>query len=427
MLNPLTHSWSRSKAAVAATIVGFVFLLGINGSAQTVEVMHNFGVTAGDGNIPSGGLIVDTAGNYYGTTAAGGTHNFGTVYRLSPQSGGGWTETVLYSFKGGTLDGSTPSGLLLRDSTGSLYGTTREGGHQSAQCTDSISSTVGCGIVYKLTPTTTGQWHETVLHMFTGTDGGNSNAGLVRDKTGNLYGTAGFGGSGNSGTVFRLSHTTTGWKITVLHTFTGTTDGINPFAPVAFDSLGNLYGTTYNGGANGMGIVFKLSPQTTGTWKEKILHTFAGGPDDGNQPFLNGVTLDKSGNVYGGTFFGGPAKQNGGTVFELAAANAYAMTILHSFSNTDPEGGFEEGGLMFDSKGNLWGVSAYGVFELSPGTNGWTETVPWGLNVNHFPSTDGILFRAPVIMDALGNLYGTTLWGGQAGNTTGGVAFKLVP
>lgn len=416
----------RYARILAALLFSLVFTLDTRG--QTLTVLHNFGVTAGDGNVTSGGLIEDAAGNFYGVTGLGGTHNLGTVYRLTPESGGVWKETILYSFEGGLTDGASPSGVLLRDSAGKLYGTTREGGLQSAQCTDFTASPTGCGIVFELTPTTTGPWIETVLHRFTGgIDGGNPNAGLAHDAGGNLYGTAVFGGSSQSGTVYKLTHNTTGWTATVLHTFAGGADGINPVAPVVFDGLGNLYGDTYNGGTDGKGIVFKLSPQTTGPWKEQILHTFIGGPTDGNQPYIGGVTLDKNGNVYGSTFFGGPGKANGGTVFELNAAKGYAITILHDFSLTDPAGDFPNGGLMFDAKGSLWGTTAYGVFELTPALSGWTEKVPWGLNVNHFPSTDGRILRARVIMDAQGNLYGTTLWGGQAGPTTGGVAFKLVP
>jgi uncharacterized repeat protein (TIGR03803 family) len=426
MLNPPTHFQSWHPATLfTLTLTLFLSLVA---RAQSVEVMHNFGVTAGDGNVPSSGLIVDAAGNYYGVTRTGGAHNAGIVYQLSPVRGGGWNETILYNFKGGASDGSGPSGLLLRDSAGNLYGTAQEGGLVSTPCTDFQNSTVGCGIVFKLARTTTGQWTETVLHRFTGgTDGGNPNAGLVRDKAGNLYGTAAFGGVGKAGTVFKLSHTTTGWKATTLHAFVGTADGINPLSPLVFDSLGNLYGTTYNGGPPALGIVFKLLPQTTGAWKEQVLHTFQGGPTDGQHPFSGGVTLDKGGDVYGSTFMGGPAGPNGGTVFKLNAANGYAITILHNFSNFDPEGSFINGSLLLDAKGTLWGTSAYGVFGLTPGSSGWSETVLWGLNVNRFPSSDGVIFRAPVIMDAQGNFYGTTLWGGQAGNTTGGVGFKLVP
>lgn len=402
-------------------------LISVGARSQTVEVLHNFGVTAGDGNVTSSGLIQDAAANLYGTTFAGGPHDFGTVYRLSRESNGAWTETILYAFKGGASDGAGPSGLLLRDSAGNLYGTTQQGGLQSAHCTDFANPTTDCGIVFKLTPSTTGEWTESVLHRFTGTDGGNPLAGLVRDIAGNLYGTTTSGGAFGLGTVYMLIHTTTGWKETVLHSFASGADGTNPTAPVVFDSFGNLYGDTYNGGADDKGVVFKLSPQATGVWKEQILHTFVGGPNDGNQPFLGGVTLDKKGNVYGSTFFGGPARANGGTVFKLNAAEGYSMTIVHNFSNTDPEGGFPNGGLIFDAKGNLWGTTAYGVFELSPELGGWKETVLWGLNVNHFPATDGVILRAPVIMNAQGNLYGTTVWGGAAGDTTGGVAFQLIP
>jgi uncharacterized repeat protein (TIGR03803 family) len=414
----------RARCATLLATLTLSLLVSVGARAQTVEVLHNFGVTAGDGNDPSGGLIKDATGNFYGTTGSGGAHNVGTVYRLSPKSGGGWKDTILYSFKGGASDGSHPTGLL-RDSAGNLYGTTAQGGLQSAQCTDFENSSVGCGIAYKLTPATTGEWIETVLHRFTGrTDGGNPLGGLVRDIAGNLYGTAGFGGAGGSGTVFKLSHTSTGWSETVLHSFAGSADGINPGAPLVFDSLGNLYGATYNGGADGWGIVYRLSPQTNGAWKEQILHTFKGGLD-GAQPFFNGgVTLDKSGNVYGSTISGGTSKYYG-TVFKLGAANGYANTILHNFSLTDEVVGFPNGGLIFDTEGNLCGTTEYGVFKLTPGSSGWSETVLWGLN--EFPSTDGVGIFAPVMIDAQGNLYGTTIWGGTAGDTTGGVAFKLIP
>lgn len=423
MRTPSTQFRVRCATTLAALTLSL--LVSIGARAQTIEVLHNFGVTAGDGNYPSGGLIGDAAGNFYGMTRTGGAHNFGTVYRLSPESGGGWKETILYSFKGGASDGSGPSGILLRDSAGNLYGTTTQGGLQSAQCTDFENPSVGCGIAFELTPTTTGQWAETVLHRFTGrTDGGNPLGGLVHDNAGNLYGTAGFGGAGGSGTVYKLSHTPAGWKEIVLHSFAGSADGINPGAPLVFDSLGNLYGATYNGGADGWGIVYRLSPQTTGAWKEQILHTFKGGLD-GAKPFFNGgVTLDENGNIYGSTISGGTSKYYG-TIFKLDAAKGYANTILHNFSLTAGPGGSPNGGLIFDAKGNLWGTTEYGVFNLTPGSSGWSETVLWGFN--EFPSTDGVGFFAPVMMDAQGNLYATTIWGGTAGDTTGGVAFKLIP
>jgi len=120
-----TPSGQRLATALATLMLSF--LVSVGAQAQTVEVLHNFGVTAGDGNVPTGGLIVDAAGNFYGVTETGGIHNFGTVYRLSPESGGGFKETILYNFKGGSSDGAGPSGLLLRDSAGNLYGTTRGG------------------------------------------------------------------------------------------------------------------------------------------------------------------------------------------------------------------------------------------------------------------------------------------------------------
>jgi uncharacterized repeat protein (TIGR03803 family) len=412
----------------AALLLTFFLILThvARAQAQTIEILHNFGVNGGDGDVPYSGLVEDGAGNFYGTTAAGGAHGFGTVYRLSPDGSGGFTETILYSFKGGSTDGNFPHASLFRDSAGDLYGTTVTGGIVAPGCNvGGLSSPEGCGIVFKLTPIPTGQWTETVLHRFSGSDGGNAFSGLIRDAAGNFYGATVSGGSKGLGTVYKLSPTPTGWKETVLHSFMGNPDGALPFvdcATLAMDDRGNIFGSTYVGGADNAGTVFKLSPQTTGAWTEKILYAFKGG-SDGKQAF-SGVILDKNGNVYGTTSQGGAGGANGGTVFKLSAANNYAKTTLHNFTLKDPAKTFPNA-LIMDGKGNLYGTTGYALYKLAPGITAWTETVFW--KWDSLEVQNGLNLFAPVLMDSHGNFYGTTTWGGQAGSTTGGVAFKVAP
>ena len=267
-----------------------------------------FGDALNDGGTIYSAPIFDSAGNIYGTASLGGTHAFGMVFKLTPTTSGLWKETVLYNFKGGLADGSTPHATLFRDNAGNLYGTTFAGGLTSSKC-GQLSPIYGCGIVFKLTPTTEGEWTETILHKFGGPEGGNSATSLVPDKAGNFYSATAGGGSSGRGVIFKMTKTTTGtWIVTVLRNFTGDPDGINPFIhcmPLVFDSAGNIYGTTELGGAAGQGIVFKLIPSKTGgTWGEKILHTFKDDGVDGKHPLAE-VTLDQHGNVFGTTVGGG--------------------------------------------------------------------------------------------------------------------------
>jgi uncharacterized repeat protein (TIGR03803 family) len=423
MLNLPNHL--RSRLLSILTTVMLTFVITATSLAQTVKVLHNFGVTATDGNVASGPLLKDAAGNLYGMTSGGGAHNLGTVYRLSPTSTGDFKETILYSFKGGSVDGALPQGPLFRDSAGNLYGSTETGGINATMCN---APSPGCGVVFKLTPTASGTWTETVLHRFTGRDGGNSFSGLVRDSKGNFYGATSAGGSKGLGTVYKLSLTSTGWKETVLHSFAGGTDGAGPFmflTTLALDGLGNIYGATYEGGAANAGIVFELIPQSSGTYAEKILYTFQGGAD-GSQA-ATGVILDKSGNVYGTTFRGGTSIGDG-AVFMLTAANGYAKTVLHDFNHlTDPALATPHG-LILGASGVIYGTTEYALYKLTPGTSGFSETVLCQTNNSADPNfLDGNTIYAPAIMDAQGNFWGATLWGGQAGQFTGGVAWELIP
>jgi uncharacterized repeat protein (TIGR03803 family) len=192
MCNPPIHRLPRFASVLTTLTLSLILLTNVK--AQTLKVLHNFHVAAGDGNIPYSGLIKDPAGNLYGTTLEGGAHNFGTVYRLSPTGNGDFEETILYSFKGGPVDGANPHAPLFRDSAGNLYSTTSGVGITSPVCNTPVPAT-GCGVIFKLSPARTGEWTETVLHRFTGTDGGNSFAGLVRDAVGNFYGATLLGGS----------------------------------------------------------------------------------------------------------------------------------------------------------------------------------------------------------------------------------------
>src|SRR5581483_908894 len=235
-------------------------------------------------------------------------------------------------------------------------------------------------------------------------------------------------GSGGHGTVYRLTPTANGWQQKTLHSFAGSSDENEPYAPVVLDARGNLYGTTYVGGAAGYGVVYRLSRRQSGFWVEKILHTFEGqSANDGAQTF-SGVVLDKNGNIFGTTLGGG--KFAYGTVFELTAANNFASTILHSF-NLNGRDGTLPNGVIFDQSGNLWGTTQGAgendgngtIFKLTPGSNGWTETVMFTFQ----GSKDGTYPNDTLLMDAAGNFYGTTIWGGTLGPTNGGVTFEFIP
>jgi uncharacterized repeat protein (TIGR03803 family) len=193
------------------------------------------------------------------------------------------------------------------DAAGNLYGTTTYGGNYGC--------TLGCGTVFKLTPTPHGPWKESLLHQFSGADGSAPVAGLAADRQGNLYGSASQGGSSKClpgcGVIFKLHPAGGGWKVTVIHLFEHT-DGDNPSGAMAFDGAGNLYGTTGTGGSGDGGVVFKLAPGAHGKWNYSVLHEFTNG-QDGILP--NGVTMDKAGNLYGTTLVGGTF--GFGTVFEV--------------------------------------------------------------------------------------------------------------
>ncbi|MBZ5538963.1 MAG: hypothetical protein LAN61_00440 [Acidobacteriia bacterium] len=384
--------------AVAIIVFGVAVTGTQSAQAQTYNVLYSF--TGGaDGAYPYAPLVLDETGNLYGTTEYGGTYQQGAVFKLDSSG----TETVLHSFKvSGTGDGQYPFAGLMLDEAGNLYGTTQFGG------------TFGKGTVFKVD--TSGK--ETVLYSFTGgADGANPRAGLVQDGRGNLYSTTYNGGSGSCvvgcGIVFKLDVIRNEEK--VLYTFTGGADGSNP-SGVILDKAGNLYGTTLNYGSSGYGTVFKLSK----SGKETVLYSFTGGTD-GSYPYAD-LVLDERGNLYGTTQGG-----IGGNVFKLGRSGK--LTVLHSFTGSG-DGAQPFAGLALDEAGNLYGTTYWGgvsnagtIFKVD--ANG-------GESVLHSftGGTDGAFPYAGLVQDAVGNLFGTTIYGGGAspGGASGfGTVFKLTP
>jgi len=291
-------------AGGGANSQGTVFEL-ILPSARQLVVLYTFQQESNQGTTPNS-LIRDQAGNLYGTTLTGGGEGLGTVFELSPGSGGSWIYEEIFTFSyGGSYAqyGAYPYGVLTMDAAGNLYGTTYEGG------------VYGGGAVFELTNTGQG-WKESLLYNFTGGDNGDSPlAGVVFDSQGNLYGTTLSGGQDEVGTVFQLTPTQGGWDHQVLYSFTGGLDGGSPYyGSLALDAAGNLFGTTRYGGEAQLGTVFKLtrSPHSH-KWNETVLHSFAGAPDGVNPIF--GLVLDPAGNLYGTTPAGGI--NDLGAVFEI--------------------------------------------------------------------------------------------------------------
>jgi len=267
-------------------------------------------LNSNEGTSPSP-VVLDAAGNLYGTSTSGGASNVGYVFELSPVSGGGWNYQHLHEFSG--TDGFYPEAGVVLDASGNIYGTTAHGG-SSTNCVD------GCGVVFELSHAS-GSWVDTTIHSFSGPDGSDPVGPLTLDAAGNLYGTAGSGGTSGKGVVFELSLVSGVWKGHALHNFVGANgDGAFPNTALVL-SGGNLYGTTASGGGGlngcvifgdyGCGSVFELSPSGT-NWKTTILHDFSG-LGDGGTP--QGVILDASGNPVGMTQAGGA--KDGGVVFKL--------------------------------------------------------------------------------------------------------------
>jgi len=393
------HRRLAGTVLALATVLVSTVVATRSAQARTYSVRYSF--TGGmDGANPSGGLLRDAQGNLYGTTPVGGSTGYGTVFKVNTTG----RESVLYSFTG-TGDGAYPTGSLVRDGQGTLYGTTSGGG------------AYGAGTVFKVDK----RGKETVLYSFTGTggDGAYPQAGLVRDAQGNLYSTTWQGGASGVGTVFKVDNTGTE---TVLYSFKYIGgDGGYPIAGVVRDARGNLYGTTERGGDlkcnNGLGCGTVYRVDTTG--KETVLHSFTG-PGDGIVPNA-GLVRDAQGNLYGATSSGGAYAY--GTVFKVDTTGK--ETVLHSFSGTGGDGSYPYVSLVRDTQGNLYGTTAEGgrayfgtVFKVDKKGK---ETV---LHSFTGPPRDGSDSQGSLVRDGQGILYGTTYYGGAYGF---GTVFKLTP
>jgi uncharacterized repeat protein (TIGR03803 family) len=410
--------YSVLKASVA---IGVGMILANGAWAANVEkVLYRFS-GGSDGGDPASQLIFDSSGNAYGTTVVGGSFTFGTVFKLTPHANGKWTESVLHNFQGGA-DGKYPYGGVTMDAKGNLYGTTVSGG------TGGTCSGDGCGIIYKLTRSGN-SWTESLLYSFTGgADGAGPGGGVVFDKQGNLYGTTPDAGDVNGcscGVVYELSPTRSGWKQKVIHTFTGGNDGsTGSLGSLLIDKAGNIYGVAELGGAHAAGTAFKLS-LVSGKWKMIMLDEFRGTPHAGF-PY-GGLISDASGNLYGTTYYGGA---NGlGSVFKLTLSSTgkWSESVLYSFK-AGTDGNSPTSTLVFDAHGNLYGTTSSGgdangdgtVFRLTPTSGGkWKESV-----VHRFKNNpDGSQPYYGMTLDKAGNLYGTTAIGGVGS----GVIFELTP
>jgi len=406
----------RSVGKVQAVLAVMAVLVGAAWAASTTQVIYSF-AGGNDGEYTDTELVIDSVGNLYGTSVQGGTFGSGTVFELTP-SGSGWTHTVLYNFTGGADGGEPYKGVTL-DAHGNPYGTAVTGGGGSCEG--------GCGVVYKLT-NSGGVWTQSVIHAFTGgNDGSGPGSPVAFDKHGNLYGTTPTGGAKGFGVVYQMKPGANGsWNLIVLHAFTGGTDGLGGSASrLLVDAAGNLYGVNTVGGANGFGNVYEITP-SGGKWQLTTLYSFKDQPD-GASPY-GGVIFDKSGNLYGTTYYAGA--NDVGTVYKLTHnGGSWTESVIYSFKGGS-DGDSPISTLVTDAQGNLYGTTSDGgaakcgcgtIFRLAPGSGGaWNESV-----VYRFPGTPkpGFAYNG-MVSDGKGNFYGATVHGGSGND---GAIYHFVP
>lgn len=405
----------QSTFLFIALVAFALLSVGAFAAGPKLQVLHSFsGGTDGYQPLATmvadaaGNLYGTTPAGGSNTLCLGGAYaGCGTVFKLTPPTkrGGAWKETILYRFSG--ADGAFPAAGLVMDKAGNFYGTTEEGGTFNGVCSNAFID-YGCGLVFELSPRAGGTWAETVLYEFVGqSDGASPVANLAFDASGNLYGTTQGGGAVGAGTVYELSpNGSQGWSETVLYQFQSGFDGAFPLAGVTLDQTGNLYGTTEAGGAIGPGTVFKLSPPQMqgGSWTENILYSFTA---SAGEPY--GVLIfDKAGNLYGTTSW--PK----GNVFELipSAGDSWTEIQLYAFGSTRIS--VPLAGLTLDNIGNLYGTATGdfcgGVFRLQPHSGSWNEA-----ELDFFTGHDGPCGpSASLTFGKFSGVYGTTAGGGES-------------
>ncbi len=401
----------RFPAFALAMLCALAMIATQPAQTQTFSVIHYFSGES-DGENPIAGVTVAGAGKLAGTTSGGR----GSVFKLT-QNGASWTLDPLYDFTGDPTNG--PYAGVAVGPNGALYGTTTADG------------AYGAGSIFEVTPSPTAchtaicNWNQTVLHSFTGNLGDGERplyGSVIFDHAGNMYGTAEEEGGFDCGVVWKMAPSGSGWTESVIYNFSGGADGCNPSAGVTFDAAGNLYGTTFRGGIDGGGAVYQLTP-SNGGWAE---HTLVGFTDSTGYYSSAGLIADQSGNLYGTTELGGP---NGwGTVFELSPSNGgWNFSLVYGFSKC---GSYP--GVTLGPDGNLYGVCVTGganddgwVFEMPPNCN---QTCTAN-DLHDFAGADGQYPQGQVVFDASGNLYSTTLQGGQGCSGSGGcgVVWEITP
>jgi uncharacterized repeat protein (TIGR03803 family) len=420
---------SEALAVVAVTLIVALIMAPGASAAVTYKVLHQFNGTDGADPYDASGLIFDASGNLYGTTARGGAYGYGTVFQLTPNPDGSWTESMLYSFGSGS-DGATPIGSVIFDVSGNLYGGTISGGNY------------GSGTVFKLTPNLDGSWTESVLYSFTGGTDGAGAGNLTFDATGALYGTS-MGGAYGYGAVYKLTPNSDGtWTETVLHSFMTASNG-DPSGGLSFDTSGNLYGST-NGEDNSSccGLVYELILQQNGSWQYKVLHRFTSGDHAGFSPGGSPLVFDQGGSLYAATAHGGGGNGCGwggcGTVFKLTPGSdgKWREHVLYRF-----KGGMDAeqatANIVFDTAGNLYGTTLHGgggscaefwggsgcgtVYKLIPNPKGGgIEYV-----LHRFRGPAGGNPWGGIVLDGNGNIYGVASGEGTRGSS--GSVFEITP
>lgn len=394
--------------------------------AQTLTVLHSF-TNHADGANPTAGMIMDRAGNLYGTTSAANTAATNSAFELKSMNSG-WLLKPLadFDYNGRGAYGYALTTKPVIGPDGALYAAAQEGGNDNC-----FPGPVDCGTVIRLQPQARACgsvlcfWNPTVLYYFNGNLDGSLPAQIVFGADGSIYGTTLEGGTGCSGgngcgTVYKLTNTGGEyWTKTAIYEFHGN-DGSYPFGGVIFDAAGNLYGVTNGGGANDEGVVYELTPVVNGFWTQTILHTFQ--RSDGEFP-VGPLTMDASGNLYGVATGGGA--NMGGTVFELAQPGTWNFQTLYNLSINFFDAG-PNGGLLLDSAGSIYGTTVGGgsnglgvVYKLTFTNGTWNFT-----DLHDFIAFEGQQPNGGLIFDASGNIYGTTIFGG---NINRGTAWELTP
>ncbi len=406
----MTQSNRVSRMTLIGQMALFICIVASSALAQQYTVLYNFTGNA-DGDTPAGTLIRDTQGNLYGTTQYGGNGNGLAGHGTVFEYTASGELNTLYAFTGNS-DGSNPFSGLVRDSQGNLYGTAPYGGAFTLDCPQ------GCGVIYEVTS----EGETLVRHSFAGnnygTDGLFPMGGLFLDSQGNLYGTTLYGGGGNAGTVFKLIDD---FSFVTLYAFEGGRDGVYPYAGVTMDNLSNIYGTTYFGGEVGPSVNHRdngTAFEITQAGVKQTLHRFSSGLDGAN-PSAS-LTWSPQGGLFGTTQGGGKLGWNGGcgTVFQMTPDGA--QRILHEFTGT-PDGCGPWAGVSLDAKGNMFGTTYFGgqygqgaVFMITPSGE---ETI-----LHSFGGPDGAGPYGGLVLDGSGNIYGAAAFGGASG---AGTIFKI--